>query len=138
MWRLLDLRTGKYISVITITNPEEWEMYECLTNYLEQATVLDVYQFVQENCSINISQSTVDKQHIIEEVIPIEFLKELVGSNCINNQYQGAVRLYLDECLIETFPEYRSKKKAMLELHRHIGTKARHFYEAVDMEIQDG
>jgi hypothetical protein len=37
--------------------------------------------------------------------------------------------------LTETFPEYQSKKKALLELHRWFqGTKTSHFYDPVEVE----
>jgi hypothetical protein len=138
MWRLLDLRVGKYISVIELTHPNDWGLYECLTTYFERRVVDNSYDFIRKTFPTNTPQSTIDKQEIIEQVIPIEFLQELVGSNWIDRYQQDVVRLYLDECLTETFPEYTSKKKALLAMHRWIGTKARYFYEAVDMEIQDG
>ena len=136
MWHLLDLRAGKYISVITLTNPDDWEMVDCLTTYFERAVINKTYDYIRKNFPLNTPQSDKDKQEIIEHVIPIDFLQELVGSHWIDEYQQDALRLYLDECLIETFPEYPSRKKAMLELHRWFqGTKTSHFYDAIDTEI---
>jgi hypothetical protein len=139
MWRLLDLRAGNYISVIILTHPEEWEMSECLHGYFERAVVNESYDYIRKHFLLNTPQSTIDKQHIIEAITPIPFLQELVGSSWVDRYQQDVARMYLDDCLTETFPEYPSKKKALLELHRWFqGTKTSHFYEAIDMEIQDG
>jgi hypothetical protein len=135
MWRLLDLRAGKYISIITLVHPNDWEMRECLNNYFEQAVINETYDFIRKNFVLNTPQSDKDKQEIIEQVISIDFLQELVGSQWVDEYQQDALRLYLDECLIETFPEYRTRKKALLELHRWFqGTKTSHFYDAIDTE----
>jgi hypothetical protein len=134
MWRILDLRNAKYVSVISIKLPIEWGLIDCLNTYFERWAVDCSYSYIRDTFPTNIPQSTMDKQSIIEEITSLELLQSIAESTWIDRYQQDAVRMYLTDCVSETILEYQTKRKALLGIHK-CGTKVRHFYEAIDMEV---
>lgn len=136
MWRILDLRKGVYLSVISITGVEDWE-YDGLLNGEEGYILDDICGNSIRRYPLHISQSEMDKQQMIEDLISNHHnnLQYFDYTNQVYIDCKDLVRWYLNDCIIETYIEFPSKKKALLEVHKRFAwNRTGHFYEAVDVE----